>query len=431
MYPPLYQEIQTLFLITTVVFYVLSFANTKYLPSAYLLTIIFRPGEINPFFAAIRFELIAVAYIIIMIFVKNRINRINFSYHPLSRITLVFFIVCSISIVQAYSISYSYDYAYRELYPNIILFITIICFSDSIKDVKIIAYTYIATVVYLAWLPIFNFLQGVGHLRIGAGIKHAQGETSGVGGHVALANLMTQSIPFAYYLVVYEKKILQKILCLIAVFILIIATIGSGSRGGFIGLMICAVIITFKSERKIMSVLVMVPCIFFASSYTSTNYLEWISSIFNIGSLDYSADSRTRGLLHGIEMAVKRPLLGVGLGCYGIARRDWFGWGIWAHNLYGELIGELGLAGIITWGKFIYESFVQHKMISDRLSDIKDSPAFLKAIMDAIWTILLLRLLVGYFTHSLMAYIWYMLAAMIIVLSKDTESLANPRIRNK
>ena len=277
----------------------------------YFIVMTFRPGELYPALGAMRFELVVVIFLLVLMLIHGRGQRLALSFDPLSKSVLIFFGLCIVSIVQAYDISYSYDYAYRVLFPTIIFYVSIVCFADDISDFKMFLYLYIFIVAYLGWLPIFNHFHGIGHERIGAGIIHAKGTTGGVAGHVALANLMVQSMPFAYFMMIQEKGYLKKILLVGALAVYTIAIISSGSRGGFLGMLICGALFVAKSRNKVVSLALIVGGFFAASSLMSDNYLHWMTSILDLGSSDVSASSRWTGLRHGIELAFKRPLLGV------------------------------------------------------------------------------------------------------------------------
>ena len=78
-------------------------------------------------------------------------------------------------------------------------------------------------------------------------------------------------------------------------------------------------------------------------AYIGPGYLDRVSSAIGPIDADRPTNDRLVGLIHGITMMIKRPVLGVGIGCYAEARSYYFGYYLYSHNLYGEIIGELGL----------------------------------------------------------------------------------------
>ena len=420
MNPPFYSQIQYLIIAAIFLSIIGSIFRTRYAVVGYLLIILFRPGELFQFLGTIRFELFIVIFLVTLILLKGRIDRFKPRCHRIVMAAFVFFGLSLLSIVQSLDISASYEYAYSELFPVIILFSLIVTMIDDYRDTKFLLLTYIGAVAYLAYLPIFNHLHGIGSELIGAHIMRSKGQTSGVAGHVAMANLMTQTIPFAFFLFLREKKILKKFIFITFMSVFVTATIFSGSRGGFLGLIICGALIIYKSKKRTLTLIIGLVFIISASGMMSEKYFSWMSTILN-PTQEYSADSRIEGLRHGIEMAFRRPILGVGIGCFAIARSDWFGWNIWAHNLYGELIGELGVLGTIAWFRLIFLCFKEIKRINDFLILSKNVNEIYQTIIDCCWTILVLRLIIGMTTHCLMSYIWYMIAGILVVTSNSLE----------
>ena len=65
------------------------------------------------------------------------------------------------------------------------------------------------------------------------------------------------------------------------------------------------------------------------------------------------------GMIHGLEMVrLKGKVFGVGPGCFILARGKYFGYTMEAHNIYGELIGDLGIPGTILWFLLIRQVFL-------------------------------------------------------------------------
>jgi O-antigen ligase len=416
--PPFYDLVQQGFFLLMFLMILAGIPKPKFLVYAYLIIMLFRPGQVSAFLGSIRFELLIVILIAIRILISGSLKKDFVWVQPLSKATFIFFGLALVSIIQSFDIISSYNYAYSQLFPLIVFFSTMLAFFEKEEDLRLLIYLYLIIIAYLAWLPIFNHFAGIGHERIGAGIIHSTGETSGVAGHVALANVMTQSLPFAYFFLLKEKSYLKKAIASVLIGIYFLAVISSGSRGGFLGLIICIVLVAYKADRKFLTLAIILPLFLTGMTIVSREYLEWMKTILDFGSSDLSASSRFDGLRHGVEMALRRPILGVGIGCYALARSAWMHWGIWAHNLYGELIGELGILGLVSWGWLIYLCFREIKRIKSFVNSRPDIDPFYRYLVDACWATLILRLIIGMTTHSLMAYIWYMIAGMLILISK-------------
>jgi len=133
-----------------------------------------------------------------------------------------------------------------------------------------------------------------------------------------------------------------------------------------------------------------------------------------------SAQGRINGLVDGLALFGERPLLGWGPGNFvpakhavglrlGDERR--------AHNLFGEVLGELGLAGIIIliyMGVAIYRCnsailTMRKRAVANDLQPKKD------LFVNIAWACnanLLLLFLLGNFGHNLYRYNWVVLCAI-------------------
>ena len=143
---------------------------------------------------------------------------------------------------------------------------------------------------------------------------------------------------------------------------------------------------------------------------THSSYMDYMSTILSLDGSDVSTSSRSEGLTNGFEMLVKRPLLGVGPGCYPLARKAWFGWGLWAHNHYGELMGDLGIIGTVVW----FVVFKNYFMRAWRFLKENRGDSPLRNVCLAVVVATIVRLVIGMGSHSVYSFFWYMMAGIIV-----------------
>lgn len=429
---PLFSEIHLFILCISLILFLRGLLRPQYALFGYLIVMLIRPGQFYPLLAAIRFELLIGLLIGILIFLYDKIQFALPSYHRINKAIILFNILVFISIFQSVNIDNSYDYWRNIAFLLVVFYIMLVSLLEDVNYARQFIILYLALTCWLAYEPIFNHFMGIGKVRIGADIMHSKGTTGGVSGHVGLANAMTQSIPFAYFLLIYSRKFIPKLLGLICLIIFVLATIASGARGGFLGLVICAVLFWILAEKKLFASISIV-CLAIIFFGMNQQYINWVSTILDFGASDSSASSRMAGLSHGIQMAIKRPILGVGIGCYSTARLEWFSWGIWAHNHYGELIGELGVLGTATWVWIIWLCFKElHNMKKFIIHNQKEKVDQIYIyIINSCWAVLVLRLIIGMTTHSLMSYIWYFIAGIIVISSKSLEKQHKDFTANK
>lgn len=153
-----------------------------------------------------------------------------------------------------------------------------------------------------------------------------------------------------------------------------------------------------------------------------------VETRMQMGGANASAAGRLEGLLAGVEIFQRYPVTGVGIGNFADYRAEYIdGVPLNAHNLPGELLGELGLVGTLAFSLF----FVAHYLILRRIkrtgaqyeactgNDLFSSLGI--ALQDA----LLLLIFAGISCHTLQQYQWYFYAAFAQValpyIRQETE----------
>jgi O-antigen ligase len=136
-----------------------------------------------------------------------------------------------------------------------------------------------------------------------------------------------------------------------------------------------------------------------------------------------SAESRTQGLLDGLNLWSQHPVTGVGPGAFALTRES----GLQAHNLYGQVLGELGTFGSLSF-IFALWAFLANTIEISGL--YKKHPAFPKdfiyQLSTAVGMAVVLLLVMGYSGHSLYRYTWMWFGAFQAIalhLARRRESL--------
>lgn len=149
---------------------------------------------------------------------------------------------------------------------------------------------------------------------------------------------------------------LFRLACLAAAVLAVVAIVLSHSRGGFIGLSVAMALWAIREKRRIQAVVVgtlfvaglavFAPKSFWARNETVTSFHE-----------DASAMGRVYAWQVASRISLDKPLLGVGAGSFRYAwplyappeaRRAYV-----AHNIFLDVIGELGWAGLLCFLVFV------------------------------------------------------------------------------
>jgi O-antigen ligase len=286
--------------------------------------------------------------------------------------------------------------------------------TTSVRRLRVWAYTFIAVALYVgAWAATHG---GYGPSGAGGG----QDENY-------VAALMGMAVPFAYFSIFAEKRLVPRILFGVAI-VIFLAAIALGqdpSRGGFLGLCAVGVYCLNRSPRKglgiavfavaVAALLVIAGPSFWAAIGTSTDYQ------------DGTGDMRIEVWKAGLRMWEGNPLFGVGPGNFRWVIEQYqsaeqfakFGRGlggsIIAHSLWVEMLAELGIAGVIASGIIFWRTWSGVGRVRDEIRAIGSSASpelvQLACYADAIRAGMLAILVNGVFL-SLYYYshIWLLLA---------------------
>src|SRR5690606_17593309 len=150
--------------------------------------------------------------------------------------------------------------------------------------------------------------------------------------------------------------------------LLFYALVFTMSRGAFIALLVIGFFIFKDSKRKSRLLVVTVIGIFLAFSMMNSvqrdRYLSLVDRDVEGGA---SADGRIRGMIKEFELGLTRPIVGHGLGTTPEAKTHKLGRSQASHNLYAELIIELGIIGFTIFMGFLVRSARQLFILKRRL----------------------------------------------------------------
>jgi O-antigen ligase len=402
--------------IVNAVLLIFGFVNPIFGMLSYFTAMMTRPGLYFPIFAKIRIELIIGLIVLFQIFIsgKSITKKLSFSYDPTNKYMFLFFIVMLLSFFQALDWDVSWNNGVLEFIKIYVFYIMIMVIIEDLKDVKLFLWAFAVLTILTNYEGLYLYLTGT-ESYVFQGIDVAISSKGFSAGHVAAANMQLQALPVMIYLIIIEKRIPLKIFACVLASLSTIGVIASGSRGGYLGLLCIALLLVLYSKRKALTSLLITVSVLCLLPFMKGAYLSWMGSITKVS--DVSAHSRIDGLINGIEMMIRRPILGVGPECYPLARKAWFGWGLDAHNQYGQLMGDLGICGTVIWTIFIVSVFKNLNIAKRIVEGYKEFEEF-RLITIAMLISLIVRLFEGMFSHSLYVFFWYAMAALSVILIK-------------
>jgi hypothetical protein len=196
----------------------------------------------------------------------------------------------------------------------------------------------------------------------------------------------------------------------------------TGSRSSLLGLIVWFAIIIWRTRYRfpaLAAFALAAPLAFFAlPDSLQTRFETIINPDVGPANAKESGEGRLQGLLTGLELWQANPLAGVGPGAW----RPATGTKIESHNLYGQLLGELGtlgalafLAVLLTFGR----NWLTIQRIRDQVPQWRNDLVF--TLPSAVGVGVLLLLFMGNFGHNLFRFTWLWYGGFLIIARHCVE----------
>jgi len=302
---------------------------------------------------------------------------------------------------------------------HIVLFVIIVTSVKTEKDLKIIL-TFLAAALFVDMSHTFwNYLSG--YVRYTRGVERIDG------GRGLYATQLLYLLPFMLPLVTLCKKYWHYLFAVGYVLLTLRLVTLTASRTSFItliGLLVLFMLLSRYRFRIFPVLFLVLPLGWLLMPEGMQNRYRtlWDSTIDHTANL--TAEARVNAFSTGLENWLNHPIVGVGPGAHGRPS----GSGYEAHNLYAQVIGELGTVGIVSFlfilvcfGINHYHIWKNYKYLQEKKLDKERLYCWRVSI--AVMYGVLVMLIGGFGMHHAFTYFWLWLAAFQIlaaVLMQDT-----------
>jgi len=383
----------------------------------YLVLFIIRPFENWKFLAAIRIERL---YGILMLaaFLLSQHKRSIRSSQTVA--VFAFLGAIGASLIFAYRLEPAWIAFYK--YATLVVFFIVILGTIR-TEMQLRGFV----IVFVASMSLYQLLCLREYFFFGrgswsGGIWRMVGYDTSLGGPNSVAASIAYSMPFAFGILRSQPTLRVRLAVFAYAALSLACTVLTGSRSGLITyLLACLLYVgSLPGKRKFLAGFLAVGMLILAWGLVPSEKQARIRTI--PGAEDWSAQSRIHGLglRIGLKMFSRQPVFGVGMGCFAAYSQEQLGERrLDAHNLYGELLGTLGIVGTIAFSVLVTITFKNALFVTREVRRGNVPRASPVAwISWAIIMTLVLLLFDGWASHNLDRYNWLWAAAMG-VLARD------------
>lgn len=242
------------------------------------------------------------------------------------------------------------------------------------------------------------------------------------------------TLPFLYFLFPHAHRILKIAIAaqLCAALIVVLTT---GSRTGYIALTAGALLLAWNANSRIKALAVVGLIVFMAAPYIPQDYIERAETIFTQQDEEGASIDTRKKIIDDALAIFQANKLGVGTGAFPAARSKLFQRNQDTHNLYLEVVTELGIQGLVLFAALIISCFkllfylagqirsnlsrlALLKSQSTELAEHRADLQIMLATCFAITGFLVIRLALGAFGHDLFEVYWWFAIGCAVAIAR-------------
>jgi len=298
----------------------------------------FRPYELWPALEWTKSLPYWIAVAMLVIFIPSQfIAEGTLTARPKEvNLALLLGLIAILSMLQAIDRSLAWDIFYTLYSKTIIVFIVMINALRTERRLRTMILLGLVTGGIMSITSLIDYSAG----RTGIYVDRATVAISNMFGEPnSLAMHLVTMIPIALALALGSANVFKKLLYLGGSLVMIAGVFATFSRGGFLGLVACGLVLAWKIGRKNrFGVLALVLIAVFATMlFAPGGYGARVSSIFTGEESSFTA--RRDLLTKSFWVGLRSPLLGIGIGNQRVVLiHDQV-----SHNSYTQIAGEMGL----------------------------------------------------------------------------------------
>ncbi len=409
--------------------------------SVYVITWYLELGKRIAFLGSIRFEWILGLVLFVLVLITGGFNLLSDDNRLFYAISFLYLTVI-INVFHTQDFDNSYEIFVDRFVKFSFMFLFIHAFVKSPFQLKIFIAVFLLACMKIGQEGFVGKITG-SMVWENQGVMRLNGAPGTLYGHPnSLSGNALGTLPFIYFLFPIVSKTYK-----IAITVLLIFSINiiifTGSRTGYVGFTIFVIFLIWKSKRRWKALLVAACIGIIAVPMIPKDYIERFMTIATQKDKEGGSINARKEINRDALEIFKEYPFGVGVFAFPKVRIKMFGRFQDVHNMYLEIMTNLGIQGGIAFILFIYYiylyiNYIQSRVktdigkIQDLIANIKENLSmdeivinqyledlkFMDAICNAIKGFVLIRLVLGVFGMDFYEIYWWFASGLALALYK-------------
>lgn len=338
-----------------------------YMFCGYVLIWFLQVGIRLPALGSIRIEFLVGSFLILTVLMTGLYkNDARHKSSGLGWIVTLFFISLMIQIPFSHSFDLSVEIFWDRVFKFAFMAVFMVCFVKSPRQLRYFLAAFLVACFYITRESFKGALNG-SMIWENQGVPRLHGDTPLFQHPNSLAGLAMGVLPFVYYLYPVVRSKLIRIFLLALTVTSAGCVMYSGSRTAYLGLIVFGIFLLWKSQAKMKFILVASVILCVAVPLIPQSYKLRFNTIITGQDIEGHSIERRKEILNDATKIMKRYPLGVGIAAFPQVRMEMFGRFQDTHNLYLELITNIGIQGFIIFVIFILKMLLTYSKIEQTI----------------------------------------------------------------
>ena len=408
---------------------------------AYTVSVYTALGERLGILAAIRHELI-IGVVLIALSVKAlMVNPIDFRSHRTLLIAIfLLFIVQLTQVPFAYDPQRAWNTFFDYTLKHAMFTLFLVALVRSPRQLGWLMFAFMFSLFWVHQEAMYGLITG-SLVWYNQGIQRLHGAVTLYRHPNGLSLIAVSALTFIVYLLPAVRRWYLKVALLGLTVMAALCIIYTGSRAGYVGTIAVVVFYWWFMPHKVKGTLALAVAAVIILTALPQQYKQRFMSIGGQEAAGHSKEARILLMKDAWEIFKENPL-GVGVNCFEPVRLDRYGRGQGTHNLYLQVLTNLGIqgffgffffAGYLTWSfhrlvgrmqalrratALLARGSPRNRRILSPLRQLDRDAAFMTAVAKAGRLYLMMLLVNGMFAHTLYLICWWFAAGLAIVLAE-------------